>query len=58
MSISIFNPIKSGQGRGMRLYVPIAQAKKLKAIIEPYVIDSMRYKLPFVPVTTEAERPR
>ena len=52
------NPVKSGRGRGFRLYVSIAQAIKLKAIIAPHVIDSMRYKLPFVPVTTEAVRPR
>ncbi len=52
------NPIRSGKGRGLRLYVPIAEAKKLRSIIEPHVLDQMRYKLPFVPVTTEAARPR
>lgn len=51
-------PVKSGKGRGLRLYVGVAEARKLKSIIEPYVIDQMRYKLPFVPVTTEAARPR
>jgi hypothetical protein len=51
-------PIKSGNGRGLRLYVSIAESRKLKTIIEPYVISQMRYKLPSVPVTTEAVRPR
>ena len=51
-------PHQSGKGRGLRLYIGVAEARKLKAIIEPYVLDQMRYKLPFVPVTTEAARPR
>jgi hypothetical protein len=51
-------PCKSGKGRGLRLYIPVREARKLKAIIEPYVISQMRYKLPFVPVTTEAARLR
>ncbi|MEW6209738.1 MAG: hypothetical protein AB1631_15325 [Acidobacteriota bacterium] len=40
------NPIKSGVGRGLILYVPVAEARKLSAIIEPHVISQMRYKLP------------
>ncbi len=40
------SPCKSGKGRGLRLYVPVAEARKLRAIIEPHVIDQMRYKLP------------
>ena len=43
------NPCKSGRGRGLRLYVPIAEAKKLKTIIEPHVIGQMWYKLPKSP---------
>jgi LAGLIDADG DNA endonuclease family len=43
---------RSGVGRGRRLYVTVAEAKKLVAIIEPYVLPELRYKLPF-PVTTD-----
>jgi hypothetical protein len=39
-------PHHSGRGRGLRLYVPVAEARKLSQIIEPYVIACMRYKLP------------
>jgi hypothetical protein len=42
-------PCRSGRGRGLRLYVPVAEARKLRQIIEPYVIASMRYKLPKSP---------
>lgn len=43
---------RSGAGRGLRLYVSVAEARKLTDIIESYVLPEMRYKLPF-PVTTE-----
>lgn len=37
---------KSGVGRGSRLYVPVADARKLASIMNPYILPSMRYKLP------------
>jgi hypothetical protein len=37
---------KSGEGRGLRLYVPVQEAKKLAEIISPYTLPEMRYKLP------------
>lgn len=43
---------RSGVGRGSRLYVAVAEARKLASIISPYVLPELRYKLPF-PVTTE-----
>jgi len=43
------HPVHSGRGRGLRLYVPVAEARKLSQIIEPHVIASMRYKLPMSP---------
>lgn len=40
---------RCGVGRkGCRLYVSVAEARKLRKIIEPYVLPEMRYKL-FVP---------
>ena len=46
---------RSGVGRGRRLYVTVAEAKKLVATIEPYVLPELRYKLPF-PVTTDGRK--
>lgn len=48
---------RSGVGRGLRLYVPVAEARKLAEIIGPYILPELRYKLPF-PVTTEGMRAR
>jgi hypothetical protein len=50
--ISVHN---SGVGRGQRLYVTVAETKKLAAIIKPYVLSELRYKLPF-PVTTDGRK--
>ena len=36
---------KSGKGRGLRIYLPVKQAKEFSKIVEPYVIEQMRYKL-------------
>lgn len=41
--------------KGRRIYVPVAQSRKLRAIIEPYVVPVMRYKLAF-PVTTDGKQ--
>ncbi len=30
----------------MRLYVSSAEAKKVKQLIQPYLVESMKYKLP------------
>jgi hypothetical protein len=46
---------RSGVGRGMRLYVPVAEARKLAGLIEPYVLPELRYKLP-IPVTTDGRK--
>ena len=46
---------RSGVGRGFRLYVSVAEARKLAEIIGPYVLPELRYKLPF-PVTTEGRK--
>ncbi len=46
---------RSGVGRGQRLYVPVAEARKLATIIDPYVLPELRYKLPF-PVTTDGRK--
>jgi hypothetical protein len=46
---------RSGVGRGQRLYVTVAEAKKLAAIIRPYMLPELRYKLPF-PVTTDGRK--
>ena len=37
---------RSGVGRGQRLYVTVAEARKLVSLIGPYVVPEMRYKLP------------
>ena len=36
---------QSGVGRGLRLYVPVTQARRLAQIVLPYIIPEMRYKL-------------
>ena len=36
---------KSGKKRGKRLYLAVREAKKLKNIIEPHVLNCMKYKL-------------
>ncbi len=46
---------RSGVGRGSRVYVSVAEARKLTETIGPYVLPELRYKLPF-PVTTEGLR--
>jgi hypothetical protein len=46
---------RSGVDRGRRLYVPVAEARRLAELIEPYVLPELRYKLPF-PVTTEGRK--
>ncbi len=46
---------RSGVGRGQRLYVTVAEARKLVAIVDPYVLPELKYKLPF-PVTTDGRK--
>ncbi len=46
---------RSGVRRGSRLYVTVAEARKLAAIVGPYVLPELRYKLPF-PVTTDGRK--
>jgi len=46
---------RSGVGRGRRLYVTVAEAKKLAAVVSPYILPELRYKLPF-PVTTDGRK--
>jgi hypothetical protein len=46
---------RSGVGRGQRLYITVAEAKKVVAIVDPYVLPGLRYKLPF-PVTTDGRK--
>lgn len=46
---------RSGAGRGSRLYVSVAETRKLTEIIGPYMLPELRYKLPF-PVTTEGRK--
>ena len=41
---------------GYRLYIPSAQAKKFCKIVSPHVIDTLRYKLSYNPVTTSFAR--
>ena len=36
---------KSGKGRGLRIYLPVKEAKEFSKIVEPHVIKQMRYKL-------------
>ena len=46
---------RSGVGRGSRLYVSVAETRKLAEIVESYMLPELRYKLPF-PVTTEGRK--
>jgi hypothetical protein len=46
---------RSGVGRGLRLYVPVDEARSLARLIGPYVRPELRYKLPF-PVTTDGRK--
>ena len=39
---------------GLRLYIPVEDAKKFSSLIGLYIIPSMIYKLPYNPVTTES----
>jgi len=43
-------------GDGFRLYIPSRDSVKFCKIISPYILDSLRYKLPFDPVTTSFAR--
>jgi hypothetical protein len=36
---------RSGKGRGERLYLPIAEAKLLRKLVEPHILSCMKYKL-------------
>jgi hypothetical protein len=45
---------RSGVRRGQRLYVTVADARKLAELVLPYVLPELRYKLPF-PVTTDGQ---
>lgn len=36
---------KSGRMRGLRLYIPVAQSKRLVEILKPFMVKSMRYKV-------------
>ena len=38
---------------GYRLYIPSKNIKHFSALVYPYIVPSMTYKLPFNPVTTE-----
>ncbi len=46
---------RSGVGRGQRLYITVAEARKLATIVDPFVLPELRYKLPF-PVTTDGRK--
>ena len=37
---------------GFRLYVPSSDSAKFCKIVNPYILNSLKYKLPFNPVTT------
>lgn len=41
---------------GYRLYIPSSEAKKFCTIIHPYIVDILRYKLSYNPVTTSFAR--
>lgn len=41
---------------GYRLYIPSRDAQKFSTLVYPYLIPSMRYKLPYNPVTTSFAR--
>lgn len=40
---------QSGIGRGLRLYVPVSEARRLAQIVQPFVLPEMQYKLPLSP---------
>ena len=40
---------RSGIGRGLRLYLPVQDSKRLCEIVSPFVLPEMRYKLPLSP---------
>lgn len=37
---------RSGVGRGLRLYLSVADAQRMAEIVKPFIVDSMRCKLP------------
>ncbi|TSC55983.1 MAG: homing endonuclease [Parcubacteria group bacterium Greene0714_21] len=41
---------------GYRLYIPSRDAQKFSALVDPYLLDLMKYKLPYNPVTTSFAR--
>ena len=41
---------------GYRIYIPSSEAKKFCTIVSPYMINSLRYKLSYNPVTTSFAR--
>ncbi|MBI2427128.1 MAG: hypothetical protein HYV34_04745 [Candidatus Kerfeldbacteria bacterium] len=41
---------------GYRLYIPSAYAQQFSELVDPYLIPSMKYKLPYNPVTTSFAR--
>jgi hypothetical protein len=41
---------------GFRLYIPSSSAKRFCEIVSPHIIDSLRYKLSYNPVTTSFAR--
>lgn len=38
---------RSGKNRGLRIYIPVAQAKRLIKLVRPYILDCMRYKIAY-----------
>ena len=41
---------------GYRLYIPSAEAKRFCAIVFPYIVNTLKYKLSYNPVTTSFAR--
>lgn len=41
---------------GYRLYIPSAYARRFSEVVDPHLIPSMKYKLPYNPVTTSFAR--
>ena len=41
---------------GYRLYIPSSEAKKFSEIVHKYIVDTLKYKLPYNPVTTSFAR--
>ena len=56
-SLSTCCHIKKGK-KGYCLYFPVEETRKLVAIISPHVIESMHYKLPPNPVSTDRKSHR